>query len=276
MSKSHQFTVGDIQCAVLLEGESTKTSEAIAERYPKVSQDEIEAALGGTAGDDSLNCLYINSGGTRILADVGFGAAGPPDSGGLVAALNSIDLTPADIDIVYLTHFHGDHIAGLVADEDPLEFPNARFITMDAEWQEWIGRWAGSNSPQERRQFERFTAMRDRFSFVAAGDSVAPGVTVVDLAGHTLGHSGLLVESQGERLLHVVDLLHQSFQFARTEWHFIFDSDGDMAVKARRRVLQRCADEGLLTLFYHLKFPGLGMVKRRGDSFSWHPLERAP
>lgn len=273
MSKSYQFTVGDIQCAVLQEGEATKTSEAIAARYPRVSRAEIEVALGGTAGEDSLNCLYINSGGTRILADVGFGAAGPPDSGGLTAALGSMGLTPANIDIVYLTHFHGDHIAGLMADESPLEFPNARFITMAAEWQEWMGRWAGSNKPQERGQFERFSALRQRFSFAAAGDAVAPGVTVVDLAGHTQGHSGLLVESGGERLLHVVDLLHQPFQFARTEWQFIFDSDGDMAVDTRRRVLGRCADEGLLTLFYHLKFPGLGTVKQAGDSFSWHPLE---
>ena len=263
MSKSYQFSVGDIQCAVLQEGEATKTSEAIAARYPSAERAELEAALGGKPAKDSLN----------FLVDVGFGAAGPPDSGGLAAALGGISLTPADIDIVYLTHFHGDHIAGLVADEGRLEFPNARFITMAAEWQEWMGRWAASESADDKRQFERFTALRQRFSFVAAGDSIAPGVTVVDLAGHTLGHSGLLVESQGEVLLHVVDLLHQSSQFARTEWHFVFDSDGDMAVDTRRRVLGRCADEGLLTLFYHLKFPGLGAVRREGDAFSWHPIE---
>lgn len=273
MSKSYQFTVGDIQCAVLLEGETTKTIDSISERYPTVARAELEAALGGAAAEDSLNCLYINSGGTRILADVGFGAAGSADSGGLVAALNNTGLSFADIDIVYLTHFHGDHIAGLVAEENPLEFPNARFVTMAAEWQEWMGRWTASKSTQDKRQLERFSALRDRFEFVAPGDSVAPGVTVVDLAGHTLGHSGLLVESQGERLLHVVDLLHQSFQFARTEWHFVFDSDGDIAVDTRRRILGRCADEGLLTLFYHLRFPGLGAVRRKGDSFSWHPRE---
>ncbi len=273
MSKSYQFTVGDIQCAVLQEGEATKTLDRIAERYPTVARAELEAALGGKPAEDSLNCLYINSGGTRILVDVGFGTAGPPDCGGLVAALGGNGLTPADIDIVYLTHFHGDHIAGLTAGEGRLEFPNARFITMSAEWEEWMGRWAASESADDKRQLERFTALRPRFSFVAAGDSVAPGVTVVDLAGHTLGHSGLLVESQGEQLLHVVDLLHQSFQFARTEWHFVFDSDGDTAVNTRRRVLGRCADEGLLTLFYHLKFPGLGAVRREGDSFSWHPSE---
>ena len=272
MSKSYHLSIGDIQCAVLHEGAASKSSEAIAARYPSVSRAEIEAALGGTAAEDSLNCLYINSGGTRILADVGFGAAGLPDNGRLIAALSSIGLGPADIDIVYLTHFHGDHVAGLVVDEDPLDFQNARFITVAAEWQEWLERWGQSNNPQLRQQFQRLSALQDRFSYVEAGDAVAPGVTVVDLAGHTLGHSGLLVESGGERLLHVVDLLHQSFQFAYVDWQFIFDSDGDLATQTRRRVLGRCADEGLLTLFYHLRFPGLGTVRRSGDSFSWHPL----
>lgn len=271
MAKSYQFTVGDIQCAVLQEGEANMTSEAIAARYPSVSLAEIEAALGTASGEDSLNCQYINSGGTRILVDVGFGAAGPPGSGGLAAALDSIGLALADIDIVYLTHFHGDHIAGLAADEDPLEFPNARFVTMAAEWEEWMGRWAASQSAGDKRLLERFSDLQDRFSFVAAGDSVAPGVTVVDLAGHTMGHSGLLVESQGQRLLNVVDLLHQSFQFAKIDWRFVFDSDGDMAADTRRQVLGRCAGEGLLTLFYHLAFPGLGVVRREGDAFSWHP-----
>ena len=79
--------------------------------------------------------------------------------------------------------------------------------------------------------------------------------------------------SRGDRLLHVVDILHQPFQFAHTEWQFVFDSDGDMAVETRRRILQRCADENLLTLFYHLKFPGLGKVSQDTDIFSWHAID---
>ena len=113
------------------------------------------------------------------------------------------------------------------------------------------------NRAGDQQNLARFTALQDRFRFVSAGDKIAAGVTVVDLLGHTLGHAGLLVESQGERLLHLVDLLHQHFQFANTGWHFSFDSDPVQAVQTRRRVLQHCAEEDLLTLFYHLDFPGL-------------------
>lgn len=265
----YQLTIGDIECAVLQEGAAEMTIESLAGRYPGVSAGEIEAALGGQQPAGSLNLLYINSGGTRILADVGFGEAGPPGMGGALRGLASLGVKPADIDIVYLTHFHGDHIIGLVDAEGAFVYSNARYVTMRAEWDEWMGRWeAGGN----RQNLERFRSLRDRFRFAGDGEHIARGVRVVALPGHTLGHSGLLVEAGGERLLHVVDLLHQPFQFAQVGWHFGFDSDGAQAAETRRRTLDHCADEGVLTLFYHLAFPGLGLVTRAGEGYAWNSL----
>ncbi|MCY4465938.1 MAG: MBL fold metallo-hydrolase [Chloroflexi bacterium] len=270
--KAHPLTIGEIDCTVLQDAEFSKTSEKLAERYPTVSPAEIEAALDGAEALDSINCLLINSGGTRILADVGFGGGWEATKGSLHSALNGIGVGLADIDIVYLTHFHGDHVAGLVVEEGRLEFSNARFMTTAAEWDEWMGRWAASDSPQDRKNLELFSSLQDRFTFVASGDEIAPGVSVVDLAGHTLGHTGLLVKSAGERLLHVVDLLHQAFQLQHLDWPFVFDSDPDLAAETRRRTLQRCADEGILTLFYHLPFPGLGTVARDGAGYAFMPV----
>ena len=265
----YQLTIGDIECAVLQEGAAFMDRDSVIARYPNADPAEVAAALGGNEPSGSLNLLYVNSGGTRILADVGFGETGPPGMGGVLRGLASLGIAPADIDIVYLTHFHGDHIAGLCNADGSLAYPNARYVTMQAEWDEWMARWQAASDDQN---LERFRGLRDRFSFVAAGDEVAPGVTVVDLVGHTQGHSGLLVEADGKRLLHVVDLLHQAFQFDHLDWHFGFDSDGALAVETRRRTLQRCADEELLTLFYHLDFPGLGKVEKDGEIFAWKPI----
>ena len=269
---AHQLTIGEIQCAVLHEGGAPMTAESLAGRYPGVSAAEIEAALAGQQPSGSLNLLYINSGGRRIVADVGFGAAGRPATGQLVPALNSIGIDAADIDIVYLTHFHGDHIAGLANADGALLFPNADYVTTQAEWDEWIGRWTASDAPQDNKTLDLFTSLRPKFSFVSDGDEVAPGVTAVDLEGHTLGHSGLLIESGGDSLLHVVDILHQPFQFSQTGWHFSFDSDPLLAVKTRRRILQHCADGEILTLFYHMPFPGLGTVSMEAEFFVWNPI----
>lgn len=270
---AYQLPIGQIECAVLHEGESDLIANNLAARYPGVSPAQIEAALAGQKPAGSLNLPYFNSGGARIIADVGFGELGRPATGNTESALNSIGVNKEDIDIVYLTHFHGDHIAGMTDAAGALYFPNARYITSQAEWDEWIARWSASDAPGDQKNLELFTSLRDRFSFAAAGDEIVPGVSVVDLAGHTLGHSGLLVESGGERLLHVVDILHQPFQFANTDWHFSFDSDPERAVETRRRILQRCVDEGILTLFYHMPFPGLGRVSVDQDGvYYWHPI----
>ncbi len=269
---AHPLTIGDIDVAILHEGESDLIAANLTQRYPGVPQAQIEGALAGQKPAGSLNLPYIRSGSMRVIADVGFGEAGRPSAGGTEAALKSLGLSPADIDIVYLTHFHGDHIAGLADADGNLAFPGASYITTRAEWDEWTARWSASDAPQDQHSLDLFTSLQDRFSFASPGDEIAPGLSVVDLKGHTLGHSGLLIESGGDRLLHVVDLLHQPFQFANTGWHFSFDSDPELAVDTRRRVLQHCADEGILTLFYHMPFPGLGTVSKEDDAFIWNPL----
>jgi len=269
---AHQLKIGEIECAILHEGESDLIAGNLAQRYPGVTQTKIDQALAGQRPSGSLNLPYINSGGARIIADVGFGEAGRPAAGGTEAALKMLGLAPGDIDIVYLTHFHGDHIAGLTDAAGGLSFPKAKYITTQAEWDEWIGRWSASDAPQDQQNLAVFTSLQDRFSFASAGDEIAPGITVVDLKGHTLGHSGLLIESGGDRLLHLVDLLHQPFQFANTDWRFVFDSDPNLAAETRARVLQRCADDNLLTLFYHLPFPGLGAVSLEDGIFRWNPI----
>ena len=266
----YQLKIGDIECAVLQEGAAEMTLDSLAGRYPNASRDEIESALGGEAPSGSLNLLYIKTGSTRILADVGFGVS-TPGMGGALRGLESLGVSPADIDIVFLTHFHGDHIAGFFNPDGKPVYSNALYVTAQAEWDEWTGRWAASTAATDQQNLARFTALRDRFKLVNGGDVIAPGVSVVDLNGHTLGHSGLLVQSGGDRLLHVVDILHQPFQFARSDWHFSFDSNPELAVATRRKTLQRCADEEVITLFYHLPFPGLGKVKVEDGSFVWIP-----
>ncbi len=103
--------------------------------------------------------------------------------------------------------------------------------------------------------------------------SASPSVTLVAMPGHTPGHTGLLIEANGERLLHVVDLLHTLPQFKYPNWHINFDSDGPLAEQSRKAILARAADEKLLTMFYHLPFPGLGHVVRAGSAFSFQPIE---
>lgn len=277
MANIHRMTIGAITCVVLHEGESRLDMEALKRRYPGVSESELNAAqqaLGESIpAQNHLNCLYVESGGANILVDVGFGPERQPQMGNVIPGLREAGVNPGDVDIVYLTHFHGDHIMGLIDSDGKPNYPNARYITGETEWNHWMETWAQSDQESHRTLHAMMESLEGKFSFVADGDEIARGVCVVNTPGHTPGHTGLLLESEGERLLDLVDVLHSTMQFANTRWHFGFDSDGNLAEATRNTQLARCADENLLTLFYHLPFPGLGHVVRQDDVYRWQPVD---
>lgn len=278
MAKAQQIEVGDIICAVLLEGareNDNPTPDDIAGRYPNAPEDEIKEALSAVDSiKGGLNPLYIDTGETKIVADVGFGVGAQPEMGNMIPSLATIGVKPEDIDLVYITHFHGDHIAGLVDENGNPVYANARYMTTEAEWDEWMGdRWKDADDEGSQKNFNMMQALHDKFILAGEGDEVADGVTIVSIPGHTLGQSALLIESDGQRMIHLADVLHSESQFKYTDWHFRYDSDPELAVKTRKSILKRCADEDLLTLFYHLEFPSLGHIKVDGDAFTWHPIE---
>ena len=277
MANFHRLTVGEIECVVIHEGATTFAASDLAGRYPNATEEMVMAALDAIGAskeqaESHLNCLYIQTGGTRILADTGFGEKRPAPVGQAIPSLKAAGIQPEEIDIVYLTHFHGDHIIGLVTEDGSPTFSNARYVTMQIEWDHWMKTWAESDQEHHQQMLAMMQSLQERFSFVSDGDEVAAGVTAILAPGHSPGHSGLLVESGGEQLLDLVDMLHNTTQFLHPEWHFKFDTDGALAERTRRAQLERCASEKLFTMFYHLPFPGLGHVVKEGDSYRWQPI----
>ncbi|MGJ3241029.1 MAG: MBL fold metallo-hydrolase [Anaerolineae bacterium] len=279
MVRSHPLKIGDITCMVLEEGRVNFDRESILQRYPNATAEEINDALMqlGYGADETLynyfNALYIETAGIKILVDTGMGYNPErPQVGQLLPSLQEAGIQPDEIDIVYITHFHGDHYMGLLTDGQPT-FPNARYLTLKTEWDYWLGddvdealaqRVAGIRSVVD--------PLRDRFETVYAGDEIAPGVHAMALPGHTMGQSGLQIESGDETLLHLVDLLHHPAQFLYPDWQFVWDTDGELAVKTRRAHLGNAINRNLLVMFYHLPFPGLGHVERVDTQYHWEPL----
>ncbi|MBN2304854.1 MAG: MBL fold metallo-hydrolase [Anaerolineae bacterium] len=277
--KTHRVQVGEITCLVLHEG-SMAGRGLLQDAFPTAPADEIDAVCqnfgqGDKRPESHMNALFIESGGIRILVDTGMGEVAGPNFGFIPAALQSEGISAGDIDIVFITHFHGDHFNGLLNEDGAPRYPNSRPITTQVEWDHWTDEAVLQAMNAEHAAGLRMVvnAFKDRFSFLNPGDTLAPGVTLVDMSGHSPGHTGLLIESNGEHLLDVVDLLHILPQFTYPHWHFVFDSDGSLAERSRKRMLARAADENLLTLFYHLPFPGLGHITRTdGGAFAFQPV----
>jgi glyoxylase-like metal-dependent hydrolase (beta-lactamase superfamily II) len=277
---SYRLNIGDISCMVVQEAASEAEIATWNQRYSNSSEEEFQDALEkigheGTMTARHMNILYIEVDGTKILVDSGFGEEHEsPVMGLLIPNLRKAGIEPEDIDIVYITHFHGDHYAGLLRKDGEPSFPNARYITRQSEWDYWMSEEVIEKFGERAAGYTPvFNKLKDKFSFVKAGDEIATGVRVLDISGHTMGLSGLMIESNGEQLMHLVDVLHHETQFVYPDWHIIFDTDGELAEKTRRTFLGNAANRNILTMFYHLPFPGLGHVKREDGSFRWKPIK---
>lgn len=282
--KTHRLQIGTITCIVLYEGSEPTdlTADSLRFLYPNATDDEINQVLyhhgyGDQQPTFNMNALFIESAGNRILVDTGEGDTAAPNFGHIPAALQSEGIGVDDIDIVFISHFHGDHINGLLKNDGSPCYPNSRYVTTRAEWDYWMSEATLNPIGQEFIDRLRKTVgpLENNFSFLNAGEILVPGVTLVDITGHTPGHSGLLIDSDDEYLLAVMDLLHAPAQFTYPHWHFAYDTDGPLAVQSRLRVLARAADDNLLTLFYHLPFPGLVHVMRgEHGTFTFQPIEQ--
>jgi glyoxylase-like metal-dependent hydrolase (beta-lactamase superfamily II) len=161
-------------------------------------------------------------------------------------------------------------VLGLISRANEPVFRHATYVISKEELAFWQGRIADGAADQRpivtmmKAQGLRLIDMHEQF---------IPGMTAVPIPGHTPGQIAVLVESEHEQLMTMADLLHSPMQFAHPEWSASFDADTSISVPTRRAALGRAADENLLTLFYHLTFPGLGRVKHAAKGFTWEPLQ---
>jgi glyoxylase-like metal-dependent hydrolase (beta-lactamase superfamily II) len=114
--------------------------------------------------------------------------------------------------------------------------------------------------------------LNDKISFLDDGGSVSSGITALASHGHTPGHMGYMLESEGASLMLIADLAnHYVWSLAYPDWEVRFDMDKAMAAAARRKVLGMLAADRVPFIGYHMPFPALGYVETRGDGFQYVP-----
>ncbi len=271
-AKYHDFKVGSIECSVLLDNASHLGAAGLMRRYPALTEADCrqayaEMGLSLDEADDSFNILLARLGDDIVLVDTGEG--GKPNGGLLPESLGLAGLAPEAVTLVVITHAHGDHVKGLLTDAGEAAFPNARYVISQAEMDAWKGRIADSlsNDGPIVRMVET-SGLR----LIDMDAQILPGLRAVPIPGHTPGQIALRFESEGETLIHMADLLHSPMQFAHPDWSPRFDADTSLSVPTRREALGQAADAAMLTLFYHLTFPGLGRVQRAGSGFTWEAI----
>lgn len=161
----------------------------------------------------SMSAFLVETGGIRILFDTGMGA---PDSR-LLSGLASLGVTPSDIKYLYLTHFHGDHIGGMMRG-DSVVFPDAEVYASKVEYDAWLKMPADRNA----QVLKTMNAYKDRLHLFEFGETLPGNVVAMNAEGHTPGHTVF----QANKLLVIADLIHgAALQLEHPEICATYDMD---------------------------------------------------
>ncbi|MGO4269344.1 MBL fold metallo-hydrolase [Paenibacillus sp. TAF58] len=220
----------------------------------------------------NTNVYVVNNNGHITLIDTGFGSNFGPAVGHLINNLTAAGYSPNEVDTVLLTHIHPDHSCGLILADGTKAFPNAEVVVHKKEFDFLINDENKSKlSEAEQPMFDMVkSAMTPYFVVVRTFNSGSPveGITAIELPGHTIGHTGYLVESDGEQLLIWGDIAHNpTIQLLRPDEKLAMDMDSSEAAASRRRILDRVAEEKIRVGGMHLEFPGIGYVRKIGTHY---------
>jgi len=208
----------------------------------------------------SVLALLCRAPGRTMLFDTGLG---PKVHGVLIASLAKAGLAPQAVTDVFITHSHGDHVGGLISADGQLAFPNAAIHMSASEW-DWLrAKQAGSDLVR---------LISPKVQTFAPGSHLAPGVTAVALPGHTPGHSGYEIASEGQRLLDVGDIAHSFIvSLAKPEWMNAYDTDPNQGRAERLAELKRLSVSHELVFAPHFPFPGVGRIEAVDGAYRWRP-----
>src|SRR6218665_4060602 len=186
--------------------------------------------------ETSVNAWLINSGGRLVLVDAGAGSLFGPTLGQLLTQIRAAGYQPEQVDDILITHMHPDHVGGLAADGQRV-FPNATVHADRRDADFWLSQARADAAPAESKGFFQ-GAMASLTPYVKAGrfvpfdrdGEVLPGIRTLATHGLTAGHTSYVLESQGQRLVLIGDLIHvASVQLASPEVTIAFDSDQPQA-----------------------------------------------
>jgi glyoxylase-like metal-dependent hydrolase (beta-lactamase superfamily II) len=280
----YRMMLGDFEVTPLSDGTVALPMEKL---LTNTTPAKVEAALTKAylkpPFETSVNGFLVNTGTKLVLIDTGAGAMFGATLGKLVTNLKASGYQPDQVDEIYITHMHADHVGGLVA-AGKIVFPNAVVRAAKADADFWLSQANLDKAPAAQKDFFK-GAQVSLNPYVKAGKfkpfdgetDLVPGVRAIPAAGHTPGHTFYEVTSKGQKLIAWGDVMHvAAVQFADPAVTIQFDSDSAAAAAARKKAFADAAAQGYFVAIAHVSFPGIGELRADGAGYRWVPVNYSP
>ena len=239
------------------------------ERYPDTFEgDSMRLEIG---------CYLVRSRGQTILIDTGYGP-GPIDyigglRGELMTDLARQEVEPTEVDTVFLSHLHLDHVGWNTTDQGGKfvpTFPNARYIAHQADLDHFRRPEVrdASRYPYLDQCVEPLVEL-GIFDTFSQDSDLTSEVRAIHTPGHTPGYMSVMVASSGQRALIQGDVLIHPAQVTETGWSPLFDGDFELATDTRRKMLDQVEADGTTVISCHFPAPGFGKVVRSEGKRYW-------
>jgi glyoxylase-like metal-dependent hydrolase (beta-lactamase superfamily II) len=287
----YRYKIGSIEVTVVTDGGRSfpLPDTFVVNAY----RDQINAALEQAfMPRDKItlvfNPIVVNTGSKLIAIDTGYGPAegAKPNvtHGQFQKNLTAAGIDVKVIDTVIISHYHQDHVDGLLAADSSPAFPNAEILVPAAEHKFWMDDGEMSRAPKGRME-GLFQNNRRIFSGEILkrvkpyewDKEIAPGITSVATPGHSAGHTSFVIASGTDRVFVFSDVTNRPELFVRNPgWHAFFDQIPDMAEQSRRKTLDMLIADKMLVQTFHAPFPGHGHMERDGQSYRFIPAPWNP
>mgnify|MGYP001204387269 CR=1 FL=1 len=254
---------GEFELFVVGDGAFRLDGGAMFGTIPKVLWERTNPADDRNRIPLGLNCLLVRTPAETILIDTGLGMVYDEKFASLydvdksetdlLKSLAAAGMQASDITRVILTHLHFDHAGGTCFRDDNGEltptFPNATYYINRNELA-----YARHPDPRSRPSYLPHTweplEQHDRVVLTFENDTIAPGVEMMSVPGHTQHHQAVLIRSASLTACFLADLVPTPSHL-KTHYVMGFDLFPQATMENKERVLKQAHEENWLLIFEH-------------------------
>ena len=288
----YRYKVGDIQVTVVSDGRFTFPLQDSF--ITNAKKEEVNAVLENAFLPRDIFTIYfaplvINTGGKLVVIDTGNGPVARQKvktNGAFAENMAAAGFDPNAVDMVVISHFHTDHVNGLLSADGTPAFPNAEVLVPALEHKYWTDAGEESRAPTPRiadifkgvRRVIGNAEVAKRLRTYEWDKEVIPGVLAVGTPGHTPGHTSHIVTSGASKVYVQADVTHAPFLFARHPgWHAFYDHEPVQAEATRRKVYDMLSAEKIMVQGFHYPFPSVAHVEKTATGYleipmPWNPV----